>query len=278
MAQSTSKSPQADTFLLQTNLKMTEASSKKCTYFNSGYCKFTNKDNDCKYFHPATSCQITDCKNKECLFRHPKKCRHGAQCRYRTKCMYRHNLENTLSEEREIQNNNDKTNDLQAQIEDLKLEIDKLKLENEGKVNALNIIHLEELEKSKNENLVFLKEIKQLQEINIEPKTTLASQEKFLNVTLAKNNDLTKELKENHDIEINQLKAQNEELDKKIAYNEAYTNQIKDIEHKGNDHKVKIKIEYDKLLNIISDKDKHINLQEQQIKELKRLTLSQNVT
>ena len=71
--------------------------------------------------------------------------------------MYRHNLENTLSEEREIQKNNDKTNDLQAQIEDWKLEIDKLKLDNEGKVNALNIIHLEELEKSKNENLVFLK-------------------------------------------------------------------------------------------------------------------------
>ena len=89
--------------------------------------------------------------------------------------MYRHNLDNTLSEEREIQNNNDKTNDLQAKIEDLKLEIDKLKLENEGKVNALNIIHLEELEKSKNENLVFLKEIMHLQEINIELKTTLAS-------------------------------------------------------------------------------------------------------
>ena len=94
----------------------------------------------------------------------------------------------------------------------------------------------------------------------------------------AKNNDLTKELKENHDMEINQLKAQNEELDKKIAYNEAYTNQIKDIVHKGIDHKVKRKIEYDKLLNIISDKDKHIHVQEQQIKEFKRLTLSQNVT
>ena len=41
---------------------------------------------------------------------------------------------------------------------------------------------------------------------------------------------------------------------------------------------VKIKIEYSKLLNIILDKDKHINLQEQQIKELERLTLFQNVT
>ena len=192
--------------------------------------------------------------------------------------MYRHDLETTLSAEREIQNNNDKTIYLQAQVEDLKSEIDKLKLENEGKVNALAIIHLEELEKSKHENPVCFREIKTLQEENIELKTTLASQIKFLDVTLAKNNDLLKELKANHDKETNQLKTHNEELNKKIAYNEAYTNQIKDIVHKGNDHKVKIKIEYDKLLNIISDKDKHINLQEHQIKELERLTVSQNVT
>ena len=43
MTQATSLIPQADTFLLQTNLKMTEASSKKCTYFNSGYCKLQTR-------------------------------------------------------------------------------------------------------------------------------------------------------------------------------------------------------------------------------------------
>ena len=61
------QSPQAITLLFQKNLKMPESTSKKCTFLNSGYCKFTNKDNDCKYIHPATSCSIKNAKTKDAL-------------------------------------------------------------------------------------------------------------------------------------------------------------------------------------------------------------------
>ena len=48
---------------------------------------------------------------------------------------------------------------------------------------------------------------------------------------------------------------------------------MKEILNKANVHKKEIKIRYDNLLTIISEKDKHLKLQEQQIQELKRAIL-----
>ena len=48
---------------------------------------------------------------------------------------------------------------------------------------------------------------------------------------------------------------------------------MKEIVNKANVHKREIKIRYDNLLTIISEKDNHIKLQEQQIQEPKRAIL-----
>ena len=53
----------------------------------------------------------------------------------------------------------------------------------------------------------------------------------------------------------------------------AYIDEMKEIVNKANVHKREIKIRYDNLLTIISEKDNHIKLQEQQIQELKRAIL-----
>ena len=50
------------------------------------------------------------------------------------------------------------------------------------------------------------------------------------------------------------------------------------IKQSKNEAKAKIYIEYDKVLKNIEDKDKHINLQEQLVKELNRLIFTNNVT
>ena len=60
---------------------MAEDNSSKCTNFNSWYCKFTRKKNGCRYLHPAESCQVLKCRDKECPLRHQKICKHGDQCR-----------------------------------------------------------------------------------------------------------------------------------------------------------------------------------------------------
>ena len=77
---------------------MAEDNSIKCTYFNSGYCKFTRKENGCCYLHPAESCKIPKCKDKGCPQRHPKTSRHDKQCRYQTRCMYNHEKDNAFRE------------------------------------------------------------------------------------------------------------------------------------------------------------------------------------
>ena len=67
----------------------------KCAYFNSGYCKFTRKENGCGNLHPAESCQVLKCRDKGCPLRQSKACKHGEQCRYKTMCMYNHAKDNS---------------------------------------------------------------------------------------------------------------------------------------------------------------------------------------
>ena len=46
---------------------------KKCSYFNSGYCRYTKKEMGCKNYHPSDVCQLPECREK--AYRHPKKCK-----------------------------------------------------------------------------------------------------------------------------------------------------------------------------------------------------------
>ena len=51
---------------------MSEAYSRKCRYYNSGYCKFTRKENGCCNLHPTETCKIPKSREKGCPLRHPK--------------------------------------------------------------------------------------------------------------------------------------------------------------------------------------------------------------
>ena len=106
---------------------MTEANPAKCSYFNSGYCKFMKKENACIYADPTESCKTQICRDKGCPFRHPKTCRHKQQCRYQSRCMYQH-LKDVANYASGFENNsNGIAINLQAEIETLKADIVKHK-------------------------------------------------------------------------------------------------------------------------------------------------------
>ena len=260
---------------------MTEANSKKCTYFNSGYCKFTRKENGCRYAHPTESCTIIKCNDKRCPFRHPKKCRHGDQCIYQTNCMYKH-YKDTSTVEKNDNSNGDKIQYLTIEVETLKSQIGKLKEENDDKIKTLVRIHALELSKFQEENNTLRENISSLN----------ASKKKDIKEAEAKE---IIESKDNYQKEVNELTTQNEDIVKKVASSEslnfaltkkteelvkintyvkaleAQNKEVKDIVHKGNSQKAQIKIKYDNLIKIIADKDNEITLQTKQIQELKAL-------
>ena len=167
---------------------MVEASSRKCIYFNSGYCKFTRQENGCRYLHPAETCKVIKCRDKECPFRHPKNCRHGERCRYQTKCMYHHRSLRSYTN-----NTDEKTKKLEQEITVLKAEVSKLKAENLFKVQALARVHLLEMEDLKQKNNTFmkgyLKEVRVLKTHNNKLQTALEYKESF-NPPLAFNDKL----------------------------------------------------------------------------------------
>ena len=43
---------------------MSQREVKKCSYFNSGNCRYTKKENGCKNCHPIDECKIQGCKQK----------------------------------------------------------------------------------------------------------------------------------------------------------------------------------------------------------------------
>ena len=178
---------------------MTQSNPTKCSYFNSGYCKFIKKENGCRYAHPTECCKIPKCKDKGCPLRHPKKCRHGEECRYQTKCMYKHcnNEANTTQHLNELID--EKVLSLTAEIECLKAEIDKLKSENDRKVNELSKIHFLELQN--------------IQKENVSLKSTLT----ISNVNKIKHGEQV----EVYEKEIIDLKYQNEKLQKTLIFKES---------------------------------------------------------
>ena len=263
---------------------MAEANSTKCTYFNSGYCWFTRRENGCRYAHPTECCKTTKCNDKRCPFRHPKKCRHGDQCRHgETNCMYKHSRGDRSNIENADNSNVDKIKSLSIEIDTLKSEIVKLKEENDDKINTLARIHLLELNEIQNKNNILKDNLNSLQAKN---KEMIETQAKGIN-----------ELKDYHRKEVNDLKTQNDDLKKLVASSEPLNNDmtkkteelvqintyvkkleannqaIIEIVNKGNSQKAQIKIKYDNLLRIIADKDKELELQTQKIQELETLVL-----
>ena len=116
---------------------MTEANPAKCSYFNSGYCKFMKKENGCRYGHPTESCKTPRCRDKGCPFKNPKTCRHGQQNRYQSRCMKQH-LKDVANNTSGLEKNTDDiTINIKAEIENMKADIVKLKSDNDDKVHAL---------------------------------------------------------------------------------------------------------------------------------------------
>ena len=74
--------------------KVVNRKSKKCRYFNRGYCKYKTK---CRYVHPKKICDqylaSQKCDNVDCQDRHPKLCKwkEGRDgCKRDTECDYLH--------------------------------------------------------------------------------------------------------------------------------------------------------------------------------------------
>ena len=77
---------------------------KRCKFFNSGYCKFSDHSNGCKYVHPKETCTNKTCK-QNCNKRHPKRCRYGDECKRAENCAYSHSVSLEKNKNKNIQRN-----------------------------------------------------------------------------------------------------------------------------------------------------------------------------
>ena len=68
--------------------------TKRCRYYNRGYCKYKDK---CRFIHPKSICQeylrVEKCENQNCSQRHPKRCKWEESkggCKRNLACDYFH--------------------------------------------------------------------------------------------------------------------------------------------------------------------------------------------
>ena len=125
----------------------------KCSYFNSGYCRYTKKEMGCKKHHPSDDCTVQGCREKACPNRHPKKCKFEDKCMFQSRCSYKHFKEVSKNKEKEK---------LQEEVRVLKAEITKIKKDNDIKIIILAKVHLSELEELKQENSKLNKSVNDL--------------------------------------------------------------------------------------------------------------------
>ena len=93
-------------FQIKSNHKMADPRIKvRCKYQNIGYCKYQN---NCKYLHNSKICLKTQCKEKNCIKRHPKECRYKEKCKKGTNCLYRHDKTSESKEMSLLKNLNKK--------------------------------------------------------------------------------------------------------------------------------------------------------------------------
>lgn len=182
---------------------MSQDSVKKCSYYNSGYCKYSKKENGCKKYHPTESCAQINCKNQGCPLRHPKKCKFLEKCIFQKRCCYKHEKEPTkedkiIAEEKELNN--------------LKSEISLLKRENDDKINILAKVHLGELNEIRNENKLLIEDLKNAKE-------QLALKEAII-VSAEENNKMAverlKKLEDENNVKITSLGSEVEYLKEEV--------------------------------------------------------------
>ena len=184
---------------------MTEDIQIKCSYFNSGYCKYTRKENGCNFYHPTEPCKLLKCKDKECQYRHQKKCKHGEKCRFQKRCEYLHLDEELGKENTSIQ----EIIDLNREITILKEDIFQIRKDNEMKVNTLAKVHLKEIEDINVQNKEYLVELTELRKENNELKQSLQTFEEFCDTTLALKDEQIKQTNIANNSQINKLKKEN---------------------------------------------------------------------
>ena len=73
--------------------KMSQEGQLKCSHYNSGYCKFAKKERGCRFFHPEATCELPNCRNRNCPDRHPRSCKFGDTCIFQIRCSYKHEKE-----------------------------------------------------------------------------------------------------------------------------------------------------------------------------------------
>ena len=67
----------------------TQNKSRKCLYFDRGYCKYGDS---CQNQHPDKDCSVPICFDENCAMRHPNPCKFGLRCKFKQKnvCLYSH--------------------------------------------------------------------------------------------------------------------------------------------------------------------------------------------
>ena len=136
---------------------MSEETRRKCRYYNSGYCKFSRKENGCKNVHPKENCKVFNCPGKACPDRHPKKCKFNVTCRFQSRCSYLH-------ESADLENVRAELNNSEKEVSKLKVEIEMLKTEIDKKVNELSKVYMKELKELQTENVALRQEVEYLSE------------------------------------------------------------------------------------------------------------------
>ena len=122
-----------DTFNTTKKMSLSSVNTKRCKYYNRGYCK---QRENCKFLHPTEECALRDKCINNCLKRHRKICRYGIYG-YHNKhnvCEFLHgdffNIDNKNTNSNNIREMEleEEVKRLENQIEDVyKKEINKLK-------------------------------------------------------------------------------------------------------------------------------------------------------
>ena len=142
---------------------MEQNNTKKCRYYNQGYCK---KKNNCKYIHIDIDCE-EDCSLSTCTKRHRIQCKDGNECYYFSKdnCEFLHNnMIKKIKENIKDENRNFRTkiNELAMIIETKDNQLRQKDMENQEiqykfsqimEQNKIASERIERLEKRVNENV-----------------------------------------------------------------------------------------------------------------------------
>ena len=144
---------------------------KKCSYYNSGFCKYTKTG--CRSIHPSKTCNMKNCSSKACPDRHPKFCKYGSECTYKTtgNCCYSHDKQPFDSDTNKRETVNNLSKQLDSVFEILRLkeqEIKILRIEFKAETNRLKS-SIEALESNKLD-VDLIKSLSKKPTINMESK------------------------------------------------------------------------------------------------------------